>query len=367
MKKTRNAIAAIVTSNYIPQALAMHSYVKESNPGVSCIVVIVGEATITSEEMPRGPEWMWWDSIIPDRNRRLELATEYTPFELSCVVRGRLHYFLATQSEFDKWIVLDTDVGVLSSLNPIWDVLDKASIALIAHSTYPVSTEEVVPHEVNFLKCGLYNAGVVGMRHSRAAECASHWLCERLEQYGHAYEHRKAMALPSCYDFEFVDQLWLNLVPLYFKDAVIIIDNPVCNLGHWNLHEGNLELRKEQAYFNNQRVVVAHFSGLPTKGLETVSAFSKLYLVKTSDAWAYLATEYQQRLADATMKLPRIPYSYIDIQPQSTTENSRKEIEAGMDRGTRPANKHDIIQCLLTITIKAAKVLKRTIERCKSS
>jgi hypothetical protein len=315
------AIAAIVTSNYLPQAMALYSYISESNPDASYIVMLVGESDELSEDLPNGPEWIWWERVIPDSERRIELASEYTPFELSCVVRGRLHHYFATMREFEKWIVMDTDTGILSDLGPVWDTLEDSSIALIAHSKVPVGIDDVIPHETNFLKCGLYNAGVVGMRRSETAILIADWLIVRLEKYGHAYAHRVGLDLPSCNDFEFVDQIWLNLVPLYFRSATVVIDSAICNLGHWNLHEGTLHLKDEQAYFNHEKVVIAHFSGLPSYRVETVSSYSKLYIEKTSLVWAKLAEDYKKRLADAIISVPSLPYSYAKIQPQRSEDS----------------------------------------------
>jgi hypothetical protein len=110
-----HAVASVVTSNYIPQATTLFSYIKETNPEAAFIVLIIGEADSLPKTLPTGPEWICWDRIF-DRESRLRLATEYTPFELSCVVRGRFHHYLATQREFAKWVMLDTDIGVMAEL-----------------------------------------------------------------------------------------------------------------------------------------------------------------------------------------------------------------------------------------------------------
>ena len=335
MKTTKHAITSIITSNYIPQALTLHSYIQESNPETSFLVLVLGERDSLPQALPPGPEWIFWEDLL-NQEMRMKLAKEYTPFELSCVVRGRFHCYLSTKRSFEKWIMVDTDIGILASLDPIWEELDSGCIALTPHASKPVNLDHAFPHERNILKHGLFNAGVVGMKRSQAAEAASQWLCERLEAFGHSYAHRQASGLPTHHDFEFVDQIWLNLLPVYFRDSTVVLGREVYNLGHWNLHQGELELRDGRAYFNGERVVMAHFSGLPVKeDLGLVSSHSKLYSENQSKPWAIMATDYLDRLEQAMTSTPSIPYSYSSIQPSKAREEEEpaKAVSKGQKNG----------------------------------
>ncbi|MCP9860388.1 MULTISPECIES: methyltransferase domain-containing protein [unclassified Cyanobium] len=329
MKTTKHAITSIITSNYIPQALTLYSYIQESNPETSFLVLVLGERDSLPQALPLGPEWIYWDELL-NQETRMRLAKEYTPFELSCVVRGRLHHYLSTKRSFEKWIMVDTDIGILASLDPIWEELDSGCIALTPHASKPVNLDHAFPHERNILKHGLFNAGVVGMRHSEAAEEASQWLCERLEAFGHSYAHRQASGLPTHHDFEFVDQIWLNLLPVYFRDSTVVLAREVYNLGHWNLHQGELTRHDGVAYFNKQKVVIAHFSGLPNRqNLEMVSAHSQLYLDRPSQAWAAMAEDYLDRLEIAKRVVPSVPYAYTAIQPRKSTDERASPAVSG--------------------------------------
>jgi SAM-dependent methyltransferase len=342
MPSTSRAITSIITSNYIPQALTLYSYIKESNPDTSHLVLIIGEVDISPRDLPEGPEWIYWDTIY-NKETRLHLAREYVPFELACVTRGRFHHYLASQRDFDKWIMVDVDIGILSNLNPVWQALDSACIVLTPHSTKPVSIQHAIPHEGNILKSGIFNGGMVGMRRSATAQQASEWLSERLEAYGHAYAHRQGTGLPNCHDFEFVDQIWLNLMFFYFRSDTSILNQEIFNLGHWNLHQGELELRDGLAYFNGARVVMAHFSGLPPKEeLDLVTCHSNLYAKNRSNPWATLAMDYLDRLERATRSSPPIPYSYINIQPRKATEQEKPATAAC--EGHKRSLPHKVLQ-----------------------
>ena len=323
METSQNAIASIITSNYIPQALTLYSYIQESNPTTSFLVLIIGERDCIPQDLPPGPEWICWDEFV-DQETRINLASEYTPFELSCVVRGRFHHYLNTKRNFNKWIMVDTDIGILASIDPIWEALETSCIALTPHASKPVSLENAYPHERNFLKHGLFNAGVLGMKRSEAAREASQWMAERLEAFGHSFASRQASGLPNHHDFEECDQIWLNLLLLYFGHSTIILDKAGCNLGHWNLHQGKLELQDRIAYFDGERVVMAHFSGLPPKGeLDQVTYHTNLYNENRSKPWALLAKDYLDRLEKAKISSPSIPYSYSNIQPRKAKDEEK--------------------------------------------
>jgi len=335
MKTPQHAITSIITSNYIPQALTLYSYIQESNPDTSFLVLILGERNSLPQDLPPGPEWIYWDVLL-NQETRMKLAKEYTPFELVCVVRGRFHHYMSTKRSFEKWIMVDADIGILASLDPIWEELDSGCIALTPHASKPVNLDHAFPHEKNFLKYGLFNAGVVGMRRSEAAEEASQWLCERLEAFGHSFADRQASGLSTHHDFEFVDQIWLNLLSQYFRESTVLLDKERYNLGHWNLHQGKLELQDGLAYFNGERVVMAHFSGLPAKeDLCLVSCYSKLYTENQSKPWAIMATDYLDRLEQAKTSSPSIPYSYSSIQPSKGREEEKpaKAVSKGQKNG----------------------------------
>ena len=325
MQTATHAITSIITPNYISQALTLYAYIKESNPNTSHLVMIVGEEVVSPRDLPEGPEWIYWDQVY-DKETRLHLASQYTPFELACVARGRFHHYMSTKRNFDKWIMLDTDIGVLARLDLFWHAMDSACIVLTPHASSPVNSKLAIPHEGNILKSGIFNGGVVGMKRSETAKQASGWLSERLEAYGHASAHRQDTGLPSFYDFEFVDQIWLNLLYLYFRKDVKILDQEICNLGHWNLHQGELNLQDGLAYFNGERVLVAHFSGLPPKeALGQVSMYSKLYTENESIPWAIMATQYLERLERTKARCPTLTYSYTMIQPGSAAKEASGE------------------------------------------
>jgi hypothetical protein len=332
-------VASIVTSNYISQAMVTFGYLKETNPGIIYIVLIIGERSAIESKLPNGPYWMFWDELVNESDRS-SLASKYLAFELACVLRGRLHKHFASQPTIERWAVIDTDIGVLGSLDPLFDALDAGPIALTLHSTSPICLDRIVPQESNLLELGIYNGGVVAMKHSDEALWISKWLCERLERYGRSWRNRQGQGLDAQI-FEYVDQIWLNLVPVYCPTTVIIRDERF-NLGHWNLFQGQLEIKNNRALFNGKPVVMIHFSGLPKDRLDFVAAHDSVYREKPSQAWAQLASEYLQRSKRSKEQLFAFPYCYDNIQPhpnRAIHQHLETSFESSMFAGIRKRNK----------------------------
>jgi SAM-dependent methyltransferase len=330
-----NIVASIITADYISQAITAFWYLQESNPQTSYYVLIIGKRDNVISHLPCGPVWIFWEELL-EKSYAEYLASQFTPFELCCVVRGRLHAYLGQQDYINKWILIDTDIAVLSSLQPLWQILETCPIVLTPHSNKPIVKRHVIPHESNMLSCGIYNGGVVGMRKSSTASKAADWMIDRFEAYGHSHRHRLNEGL-MCMDFEFVDQIWLNLVPLYFPETGII-RKPEYNLGHWNLVEGELIIRDDQSYFDGRLVVMAHFSGLPEENLETVSKWTEVYKDKPSQAWALLASKYLINCSLAEAGHGGQPYCYQDINPNR--EHRINETNSNPTPASAPATQH---------------------------
>lgn len=311
------AVASIVTVNYIAQAIAVSYYLSETNPGLDYIVLVVGNREDLPASLPSSIKWICWDKIVNSSDRML-LASSYTPFELCCVLRGRFHNYLVTKSDYSMWVMIDTDIGTYSSLEPLWEALRPFSIILTPHLNKPVFDDCILSIEGPLLSVGLYNAGVVAMQRSQTSLAISLWMKDRLERFGRAHKHRIAAGIGESLDFEFVDQNWLNHVPIFFTEGTLILKNPVFNLGHWNLQEGSLHIIQGSPVFNGEKLIFAHFSGLPpSEFLGTVSKYTDRYRNNPSSAWEFIATNYIKRLKVACDLIPHVPYSYSAIQPRS--------------------------------------------------
>jgi hypothetical protein len=327
------AVACVITGNYTPQAGMFYDYLKTSNPGLRYIALIIGERERLCGMLPTGPEWIFWDQLF-SKQEKLDLASKYTAFELSCVARGRLHEFLWNENKSTMWVTLDTDMIVLSSLTPLWEALKNYSGIMTPHLTKPSQSAE---RELTILKAGIYNAGFLAFRRCEESLDAIKWLKNRLENYGYASDQRKTMGLTDPFGFLFVDQIWLNLLHSYFP-GIVAKSLPEWNLGHWNLRDGTLTKATESnEYFYCGRVVmIAHLSGLPKENPEYVSIHDRWYWEYPNNIWADLAKDYLDNLGEASKASVEIGYCYRDLAPD--TRQSIKTSEEARPASPVPLN-----------------------------
>jgi len=318
------AVASVVTGNYTPHAKMFYDYLATSNPSLRYVALVIGERERLAINLPPGPEWIFWDELFSNQER-IDLASKYTAFELSCVARGRLHEFLWYENKATMWVVLDTDMVVLSSLKPLWKELPKYTGIITPHLTKPSKSAR---REFNSINAGVYNAGFLAFNRCNDSLDAIRWLKDRLEKYGYASQQRREMGLTDPVGFLFVDQIWLNFLPCYF-DGFLARGLPEWNLGHWNLLDGTLTKAAEsnEYLYDGRPVMIAHLSGIPKENPEYVSTYAPWYRESPNPVWADLAKDYLVRLGDASKASLMIGYCYRDLDPNTRQLQKSKDEE----------------------------------------
>lgn len=301
------SVSCIVTNNYTADALALAESIADTNRGVIVYVLVVGDLPDTVTRIAASNiRWIALSEILaPDEFSYF--IKSYTPFEISCALRGRMHLWMHKNCETHYWVMLDSDMQVLETLEPVRNLLNSADVILTSHSRMPVAMDQVLAHEINLLNHGLYNGGFLAMRKSANARNVAKWFASRLDVYGYAGFIRSDKRYKDLKLF--VDQIWLNLIPLYF-DKVVISNDETLNLGHWNLFQGSLTNKNGKYFFDNRSVVIAHFSSVPADNPSLVSNHSTLYSISQNDVWADMFIDYHQRLDRYRKLVGPVQYSY---------------------------------------------------------
>jgi hypothetical protein len=151
---------------------------------------------------------------------------------------------------FARAIYFDADIAVYSSLQPMQEMLDAATILLTPHFAEPPA-DGGGSGEIDIVQAGAYNAGFVGLSRGATAESFLSWWQGKL--------------LHDCrvdVDRGYVgDQRWLDLVPGMF-DGVRIVRNPGWNVGHWNLDRRPVTNANGELRVGGEPLVFFHYSGL---------------------------------------------------------------------------------------------------------
>jgi lipopolysaccharide biosynthesis glycosyltransferase len=304
------AICTIATKSYIPYAKTLMESVHRHNPQLSLYVLVADEVDSSLQTELHTSEcidYLYLEDLqsVDPTSAINSMAFYYNTFEFCNGIRGFLHRYLYEKTEHEAWLYLDSDIFVLHSLDGLFESLSSASILLNPHLTSPVPKPYVNDCEVPVITNGLYNSGFLGLKRSPTTAQFIQWFQERLIYYSfHDREHIWQRGL-------FVDQQWLNLVPLYFSDTQLVT-TPGINLAHWNLFRNLAHQNKRGQFFIDKLpVVFVHFSGWDIQHPQRVTKYSSIYDQKTPECWKQLGATYQKSLyRNGYEQFSNLPYSY---------------------------------------------------------
>ena len=323
------AVCTIITKSHLTYARTLSESIKKYNPEIEVYVLLAD--TFDNYFDPKDEIFNLIDfSDLPNQHNLNQMCFYYTPFELCCALRGMLHEYMYRKTSAQRWLFLDSDIMIFSSLEAVFRELENKSILLTPHCHTPVSDRQHVnPHEINILRSGVFNAGFLGLKRSETTNKFIHWFKDRLTDFSF---NDPGVAEPRGL---FVDQLWLNLVPFFF-DEVCVLSHPGVNLGHWNLFEKKLEKDGNgNIIVDGQPLLFVHFSGWDIENPEGVSTHSPMYRDKEFPIWIELAESYRHSLIkngyETTIHYP-YAYAYFDTG-EPITLNMRRFYYESLKQG----------------------------------
>lgn len=151
---------------------------------------------------------------------------------------------------YDRAIYLDADIVVYSTLRPMQEILDTATILLTPHLT-EAQEGDAGASEIDILLAGAYNSGFVALSRCATAERFLSWWKDKLLHDCRVDVERGYVG----------DQRWLDLVPGMF-DGVRIVRHPGWNFARWNMHRRPVTTVNGEIRVAGEPLVFFHFSGL---------------------------------------------------------------------------------------------------------
>jgi hypothetical protein len=291
------AVCTIISRNYLPYARVLAESLRTHHPECGFYVLMVDgvEARDKSETF----------EVINIAHLNLpnfrQLAFRYNQLELNTNVKPTFLAKLFAEKGLDKLLYFDPDILICSSLDPLFDLLDRHCFILTPHCTSPIEDDGQRPSEIDFLLVGAFNLGFIGLRRSEQTERFLSWWEKRCLKTGYS-ELRSGL---------FVDQKWVNLVPCFF-DSVHVIRDLGCNMAYWNLHERAIT-QEDGNYFVNGRDLLRffHFSGIDIEDESQLSKHCTRHHLAERPDIAPLFQNYRQRvLARDYLNLKKCSYSF---------------------------------------------------------
>jgi hypothetical protein len=243
----KNTYCTIITANYFFYAKTLCDSIKKNGATASFKVLIVDDYPKTYKY--EGIEIISFIEIAESLPSDYELIKKYEndkESNLRWALKPLLLKYLINYKKFEKVLFLDPDLYFYQNPTFLFDELEMADVIITPHWRSKDPIKDASNFNLLFSE-GLYNAGFFGCN-AKSINILDWWLkvC--------SYKMEKA-------DGFYVDQGYLNLMPIYFSSQVKLIDHKGCNVSNWNLIECERSEKGGEVFINNKHpIVFIHFT-----------------------------------------------------------------------------------------------------------
>ena len=293
----------ICSLNYFAQALSLGESLSKTNPQYKYVIGLVDKL---DDFYKNGDDELV--SLVKE-NTIIEIdkldipyfksfCARYDVMELNTAVKPYFFdYFFRNTENLESVIYFDPDMLVYSHLEDLDNHLKEYNFVITPHILSPLRDDGLALDEKQINNTGIYNLGFIAMSCSEESKCFIDWWKERLYK--------------NCYiNFEkglFVDQIWINFLPIYYENTLIERDLGY-NVAYWNLHERTVCFENEEYTINGKTALkFYHFSGFLLNEPNEISKYQNRYTFKQKkdvrplfDEYIFLLNKY---LYDRFMKI----------------------------------------------------------------
>jgi len=283
-----NVAFTIATKNYLPQAKALSDSYLYHHPRHKFIIYLVDKIDKKIDiKFSDQAEIIEVDTLEIENFHKMSKI--YTLFEFLTAIKPILSILtIKRYPNLDAYIFLDSDMLVYSNMDNVNKILAEGfEIILSSHFFTPPPVDGFFPDEKTYFNCGTFNAGFFAFSNKPNSLLFLNWWNDRL----------KTECILNFSKGLFYEQIWLNLVPLYFKN-VNIISHPGYNVGYWNFHERRLEKKSDNKFSINEvyDLVLFHFSGFDIKQQDVISKFQNRFRFEDKSEYKEIFNHYTETL-----------------------------------------------------------------------
>ena len=261
----------LCSNNYLAQAITLGQSLKKTNQDIHFFIGLIDcvNEHLNYKAVNEVATLIPVDQVMSEAQLS-ELVAKYNIIELNTSVKPIFFkYFIKKYPELSSIYYLDPDIEVYSRFEILEQKLRTSSALLSPHFLTPLPLDGLLPQENLATNYGMFNLGFFAMNPLHAAtQKILDWWEER--------------CLANCFINEpqgiFVDQLYMNHIPIFFRDVTILSEKGV-NMAPWNLHDRQLvEIENEQYTLqNNEHLIFYHFSSYQFSKPEQISKYYNRY------------------------------------------------------------------------------------------
>lgn len=253
----------ICSINYLAQARTLGDSLRKTNPDIQYFVGLVDRLEGVTFKPEHEPPYTLVEVHTIGIEGFEDMCDRYNITELNTAVKPFFfRYFYTSYPEASNFIYFDPDIIIYQPLTDLLINLENHEAVVTPHLCSPIEDRKT-PNELHHLNTGVYNLGFCAFRRSENTLNFLSWWQEKLR-----YE-----CLIALCDGLFVDQNWMNFLPLYVQ-RTLVEKNRGYNAAYWNLHE-RIFIKSQTGYLVNkeQPLIFFHYSGYDPKNPNLISKY----------------------------------------------------------------------------------------------
>ncbi|ADQ18803.1 glycosyl transferase, group 1 [Leadbetterella byssophila DSM 17132] len=310
----------ICSINYLAQAKILSKSLKKTNPDYTFVVGLCDklEGSGVDPKLIEGLDLLEVHNIGIDGFA--DMTERYDITELNTAVKPfYFQYFFDQDPNLERVIYFDPDIEIFDKLTGIEEGLVDHNIVLTPHFYTPIFDNKSRTEQQMFVN-GIYNLGFLAVKRSEETFKFLHWWMTKLRT--------------ECYmDIQngmFVDQLYCNMVPLYYE-GVKIDKYPGYNISYWNLHERQLTKADGKYFSNGQPLVFYHYSGIDVKDPINISRWQNRFDLNNRPDLVELFNGYRAQLKEnGHDELKKIRCYYLKPVQEAPKKSFLKRVLTGI-------------------------------------
>lgn len=193
-----------------------------------------------------------------------QCKTNRTKIEYYFTLSPCLPLYLIKHFNLPHICTLDADILFLSSVQPIFDQLEKYSIIITPHKF----SDAIISSE----KYGKYNVSFQVFKHDETGlACLNKWRQQCIDWCCDYYDEAND---------RFADQKYLDAWPALYQDKLLVLNDSVSGLAAWNLNKYDIQKSGSSFTSNKQEIIFYHFHNFKILGKNWAAHGFDKYKVK---------------------------------------------------------------------------------------
>lgn len=249
-----NVIFTICAKNYLAQALTLKESVLRHNNDIDFFIFLADDAD--GETLPQDLVLLSEDWVDDWKT----MAFKYDVVEFSTAIKPYAILKLFNDG-YKKVSYIDPDIYVVNRLDYVFEKLDNYSAILTPHRCTMIKEGEFLD-EHRILQNGIFNLGFFAVKNDKIGNSIVSWWKDKLRIWCYL----------DIWDGLAVDQKWMDFIPAYYPEAVLISSHLGMNAAIWNIQERQLfkdsniyKIRSKQNPELSYDLLFWHFSGYSPK------------------------------------------------------------------------------------------------------